>query len=266
MDEIVGTDGLASGVTRRTALIGAGGIAALLGLGLPLASSKSAEASNNAWGGYSNGQIPLSALTVVAGVYLRADAAAAMSSLLAAYHAQFGTSLGILEGYRNLADQQADWNAYQNGTGNLAATPGQSVHGWALAVDFNNPIHSHTQPQFSWMQANAGTYGWWWAGATFSQIEYWHWEYNGAYTAPTAPSQQEDDVMLIRNSARGDFFATPGVVKHSANPNVFNLLAAGGATVITVVDSNIDATLTAFAGDAFVYPPSGGIYVNPGLV
>jgi hypothetical protein len=80
---------------------------------------------------------------------------------------------------------------------------------------------------------------------------------------PTLPNRQEDDTMLIRNSARGDFFATPGVVKRSPNPSVFDILQAGGMTVVTVVDANIDAVLLGIAGPGYTY--DADLYVNPAL-
>jgi hypothetical protein len=82
--------------------------------------------------------------------------------------------------------------------------------------------------------------------------------------SPSPTYQEGDDLMLIRNSARGDFFASPGIVKKSPNPNVFNMLAAGGIPIVTIVDSNIDAVLMAFAGPAYTY--ADDLYVNPRLL
>jgi murein DD-endopeptidase MepM/ murein hydrolase activator NlpD len=81
---------------------------------------------------------------------------------------------------------------------------------------------------------------------------------------PSPTYQEGDDTMLIRNSARGDFFASPGIVKKSPNPNVFNMLAAGGIPIVTIVDSNIDAVLMAFAGPNYTY--ADDLYVNPRLL
>jgi len=77
------------------------------------------------------------------------------------------------------------------------------------------------------------------------------------------PTNSKEDTMLIRNSARGDFFVTPGVVKRSPNPSVFNILQAGGMTIVNVVDANIDAVLLGLAGPSYTY--SADLYVNPAL-
>jgi murein DD-endopeptidase len=80
---------------------------------------------------------------------------------------------------------------------------------------------------------------------------------------PGTPTTQEDDTMLIRNTARGDFFVTPGVVKRSPNPAVFNILQAGGMTIVNVVDANIDAVLMGLAGPTYTY--DADLFVNPSL-
>lgn len=168
-------------VSRRTLLAGAGATLAAAFVGSDLARGASAEA---AWGGYSNGQIPLNQLTSVSGRYFRSDAAASMNALRAAYAAAVGRTLTINDGYRDLANQWVAWNNYQNG-GNLAAYPGTSNHGWGTAVDFGGEVYSSSTSQgHRWLQAHAAEYGWWWAGRHFSQVENWHWEYTGSYTPP----------------------------------------------------------------------------------
>jgi murein DD-endopeptidase len=77
------------------------------------------------------------------------------------------------------------------------------------------------------------------------------------------PTNKEDGIMLIRNTARGDFFVSPGVVKRSPNPSVFNILQAGGMTIVSVVDANIDAVLLGLAGPGYTY--DADLYVNPAL-
>jgi hypothetical protein len=110
-------------------------------------------------------------MTLVDGKYLRADAASSLRSMQAAYKTATGQVLSFNEGYRDLATQQYYWNLYQAGKGNVAAYPGQSNHGWALAVDFDI-----TDTMFAWLQANAGAFGWDWATGRASG-ERWHWEY-----------------------------------------------------------------------------------------
>jgi len=77
-----------------------------------------------------------------------------------------------------------------NGTGNPAARPGSSDHGWGVAVDMhyydaNGNRHSKDQGMnwdgraFLWLKENAGTYMWMhpsWAWQNGSKPEQWHWE------------------------------------------------------------------------------------------
>jgi LAS superfamily LD-carboxypeptidase LdcB len=62
----------------------------------------------------------------------------------------------------------------------LAAVPGTSNHGWALAVDLCGGIHIAGTPQWTWMTANAGRFGFVqpdWARPGAEKPEPWHWEY-----------------------------------------------------------------------------------------
>ena len=176
------------GITRRTMLLIATATAAALAGTLPafVASDSAAAATSSA--AYGNGQVPTSELQLVAGYYFRKDAAATLVQMRAAFTAARGRSLTINDGYRDLAGQQRAWNDYQNG-GNLAAVPGTSNHGWGIAVDFGGDVYSPGYPSADhrWLRENAGTFGWWWAGAKFSQVEPWHWEYS-AITNPGTPT------------------------------------------------------------------------------
>ncbi|HEY8717234.1 D-alanyl-D-alanine carboxypeptidase family protein [Pengzhenrongella sp.] len=136
-----------------------------------------------AWGGYANGQIPLTALTQIPfspSNYLRSDAAADFIAMSAAFRAEFGYEIGITDGYRTFA-QQVILKAEK---GALAATPGTSNHGWAVAVDLGTFINTFGSPQRNWMVANAPRFHWLspdWAQVGNSQghiPEAWHWEYN----------------------------------------------------------------------------------------
>ncbi|CAB5219321.1 Peptidase M15B [uncultured Caudovirales phage] len=109
----------------------------------------------NAWGGFSNGQIPLSAmLPVQGGNYFEPSTAAAMEQLLAQAAAQ-GVNIHINEGYRPLGEpnDQNITDEYATSTGSSnqwfqvgrvnrgetpsAGTPGTSSHGWGMAADIN---------------------------------------------------------------------------------------------------------------------------------
>jgi cell wall-associated NlpC family hydrolase len=131
-----------------------------------------------AWGGWSNGRIPTEALCAL-GVnhhVLRCDAAAAYAALSKEYQGTFGTPLCITDSYRSFASQVA---AYAKKPA-LAAVPGTSNHGWALAVDLCGGINVAGTPQWKWMTANAGRFGWVqpdWARPGAEKPEPWHWEF-----------------------------------------------------------------------------------------
>ncbi|HEV7210226.1 MAG TPA: NlpC/P60 family protein [Blastococcus sp.] len=131
-----------------------------------------------AWGGWANGQIPGSALCSlgVAGHMLRCDAAAAYRQLSAAFASAFGTPLCITDSYRSYGAQVAAFLEKPA----LAAVPGTSNHGWALAVDLCGGINVAGTPQSNWMAANAGRFGFVhpeWAQPGAEKPEPWHWEY-----------------------------------------------------------------------------------------
>lgn len=128
--------------------------------------------------GYPNGLIPTSALCPLPqeGHYLRADAAVAFAKLNAAYADHFGEPICVTDSYRSLAVQQ---DLYYRKPG-LAAVPGTSNHGLALAVDLCGGINSFGTDEFIWMKNHARQYGWMhpdWAAASGSTPEPWHWEY-----------------------------------------------------------------------------------------
>jgi cell wall-associated NlpC family hydrolase len=130
------------------------------------------------WGGWSNGQIPSGALCEL-GVYrhaLRCDAAASYKALSAAYQAEFGHPMCITDSYRSLGAQVAAFYAKPA----LAAVPGTSNHGWALAVDLCDGVNVFGTPQWTWMTQHAGRFGFVqpaWAGPGGKKPEPWHWEY-----------------------------------------------------------------------------------------
>ncbi|WP_236828055.1 NlpC/P60 family protein, partial [Blastococcus sp. MG754426] len=130
------------------------------------------------WGGWSNGRIPAEALCRlgVGGHALRCDAAAAYAALDAAYTAEFGTPLRITDSYRSFGAQVAAAIAKPA----LAATPGTSNHGWALAIDLGGGVNVARTPQWDWMTANAARFGWVqpdWARPGGEKPEPWHWEF-----------------------------------------------------------------------------------------
>ncbi|RBY94984.1 hydrolase [Blastococcus sp. TBT05-19] len=131
-----------------------------------------------AWGGWSNGRIPVEALCRlgVDGHALRCDAAASYGRLAEAYTAEFGTPMCITDSYRSFGAQVGAY--YRKPT--LAAVPGTSNHGWALAVDLCDGINVAGTPQWSWMTAHAARFGFVqpdWARPGGEKPEPWHWEY-----------------------------------------------------------------------------------------
>lgn len=110
---------------------------------------------------------------------LTPNAGAAFMNLSRAYQAQFGQPLVVNSGGRTRQEQAYLYWLYQQGRGNLAAPPGQSVHESGRAVDLGGAAHYSNTPQHAWLRANAGQFGWLWTGKNFSQREDWHWEFQG---------------------------------------------------------------------------------------
>ena len=137
--------------------------------------------TNGAWGGFSNGQIPASALAAIpwdTTEMVRPDAQQALVRMNNEYKAAFGVNLSITDSYRSYAGQLACLKT----RGSLCAKPGTSNHGWGLAIDFGGGINRFNTPQNNWMQNNAGRFGWvspTWAHQGSSKPEAWHWEYTG---------------------------------------------------------------------------------------
>jgi cell wall-associated NlpC family hydrolase len=132
------------------------------------------------WGGYPNGLIPPSALCPLgaAGHLLRCDAAAAYRAMSAAFATAFGTPICITDSYRAYVSQVRLYGQKPA----LAAVPGTSNHGWGLAVDLCGGIEAYGTPQYSWMVANSGRFGFLhptWADPGNGREEPWHWEYAG---------------------------------------------------------------------------------------
>ena len=129
-----------------------------------------------------NGEIPtdvLCAPSFAPQELVRCDAAQALERLNVAYKAEFGSDLDIVSSYRSYGVQIAT----RRSRGWLAAQPGTSNHGLALAVDFGSfgGLGNFSHPSYRWMKAHAGTYGWF--HPSFMERggggpqEPWHWEF-----------------------------------------------------------------------------------------
>lgn len=137
------------------------------------------------WGGYENGRIDESQLAPLPWApdeRLRVDAAQALTALNNAFRQTFGYDLPLNDTYRDYADQVEAREIY----GNEAAIPGQSNHGWALAIDVGTYTHariSYDSATYAWLTANGPRYGWvnppWAQQGGSGPLEAWHWEFWG---------------------------------------------------------------------------------------
>jgi hypothetical protein len=211
------------------------------------------------WGNQQNGYISLSllrALSWTSGHLLHPSAAATIEQLNVAYRAAFGQPITVTDSYRDYA-AQVRVKAIK---GDLAATPGFSNHGWALAVDLGGGIEYFGTDQHDWMRANAPAFGWIlpaWAQPGGSKPEAWHWEYDGPLdTIPTTPNPSEEDDMNADQDARlRNIEATVAAVSRrnpivlrcvdtgSANNNQIALVQGNGVHLLTPAEWNTMATL-----------------------
>lgn len=154
------------------------------GVNLPMSiiggGAQGVSASAGAWGGYPNGLIPPAALCSIGigGHALRCDAAQSFLLMSHVYAQRFGQGLCVTDSYRTFSAQV---DLYRRKPA-LAAVPGTSNHGWALALDTCGGVQSFGTPQYAWMAANGPTYGWvnpFWARPGGGREEPWHWEYVG---------------------------------------------------------------------------------------
>lgn len=157
--------------------------------------------------GYPNGEIPTEAMAPVESrggtFWLEPSAQLWWLRLASEFERAWGVPLDITDAYRDLAEQQYYWDAYQAGWGNVAARPGFSNHGWGMAVDIYTPVYgSSSSPQHKWLQHWAPQFGWTWDTGRASG-ESWHWEFATAPTfawvdpmAPIVENNEEDDMLL----------------------------------------------------------------------
>jgi hypothetical protein len=113
---------------------------------------------------HENGQIALSELAPISPQFFDTDlngpammhpeAAAAASAMFAAARADGITELRVVYSYRTLATQKIKWANFQAG-GNLAAIPGTSNHGWAVALD----LGGLTDRALAWLRNNMRRFG-----------------------------------------------------------------------------------------------------------
>lgn len=123
--------------------------------------------------GYVSGQATrINLANVGDGETMRTDAAKAFQAMQSAA-AKAGVSLSATSGFRSMAEQQALYQKYLNGTGNLAARPGYSNHQGGVSMDTGG-VNGYGTAAYSWLRSNASRYGF----KNDVAGEYWHWTYN----------------------------------------------------------------------------------------
>jgi D-alanyl-D-alanine carboxypeptidase-like protein len=133
--------------------------------------------------GYSNGQLPMSALCPLwdaPGMMLQAGASAGFNRMSQAFASAFGEPLCVTSSYRTYAKQV---ELYASMPAGYAAVPGTSNHGWGLAVDLCGGIQVDYSPEHEWLMNHAAEYSWfhpsWALPGGPGPHEPWHWEFAG---------------------------------------------------------------------------------------
>jgi hypothetical protein len=133
--------------------------------------------------GYSNGQLPMSALCPLwdaPGMMLQARATAAFDRMSQAFARAFGEPLCVTSSYRTYAKQV---ELYATMPAGYAAVPGTSNHGWGLAVDLCGGVQVDYSPEHEWLMNNAAEFSWfhpsWALPGGPGPHEPWHWEFAG---------------------------------------------------------------------------------------
>ena len=140
-----------------------------------------ASCTGGSTSGQANGNLDpasLCPLWSAPGHRLRADAAAAFNAMSKFHAATAGGPLCVSDSYRSYGEQV---DVYRRKPG-LAAVPGNSNHGWGLAVDFCGGVERFGSAAYGWMTQNAGRFGFFhpgWAQQGGSKPEAWHWEFGG---------------------------------------------------------------------------------------
>lgn len=144
-----------------------------------------------AWGGYRNGNIPVSALHIVpnfsplatgfasvamGSLFMKTEAAYQLSGLMRAFWLEFGIRLLLSEGYRSEGVQDKYWDRYiyRKPGWTIAALPPTSIHGWGLSADLAvEGVGDPAGKYLAWLRANAHLYGF----VNDVSKEPWHWSY-----------------------------------------------------------------------------------------
>ncbi|WP_253867433.1 M15 family metallopeptidase [Promicromonospora umidemergens] len=125
-----------------------------------------------------SGKVPESALAEIPWApthFVRADVLDSLVKLDEAYQKAFGEHLTINSSYRSYKSQASIYDP----SSPIAAPPGCSNHGLALAVDIGGGVETFGTEQYEWLKDNAETYSW--THPAFAEPdgrvpEPWHWE------------------------------------------------------------------------------------------
>lgn len=123
------------------------------------------------------------------------EAASAMGVMLrTAWAKDIGLTIGL--SYRTYAKQLEKYEDFQNG-GNLAATPGTSNHGWAVACDMS----WRSAAGLSWLQANAAKFGF----RADVPSENWHYTYQeGLWKGDDMTEEEKAQLLASAEWRDGD--------------------------------------------------------------
>lgn len=247
----------------------------------PASAAGAAAAAADEWGGYSNGYIPASALCAIPWQtvdHLRCDATAKLVALNAVYKAKWGANICVNDAYRSYAKQVSLYNTLGP---KVAAVPGTSNHGWAIALDLGCGVGIFGNARHVWFTANAPKYGIAqpsWALQGSSRAEAWHWQYFGAYTAPATTKAATTAIIgitgtwpristvTIRDKATGKVLAgVPVTIKRRAvtttaytTVGTYKTNTAGKLTY-TYYPNTPTVVVMSYAGSTTTLPSAAGV-------
>jgi hypothetical protein len=202
-------------------------------------------------GNYQNGRLPASALAPIYQGQLKTEAAAGWNAMNVEARKR-GLQLyptGSKSSYRTYEQQVELYNAYLNGTGNLAAKPGTSNHGWGDAVDLA------TQQMRTIVDQIGKQYGYSksWSDAP---TEWWHIVYQSGHYHGTDPGPQGKPTP--EPITPDDSIAT--ILKHNGAIEVFVQKADTGQVFHTWQNQANGKWYTTDGGKSIAWQPMG----NPG--
>jgi hypothetical protein len=138
------------------------------------------------------------------------EAASAMSTMLQAAAEQGFPDLAVSLSYRTLAKQEEKWADFQAG-GNLAARPGTSNHGWAVACD----MRWGRLVTLTWLQVNAPKYGF----INDVPSENWHYTFQeGLWNGDDVTEEQLRKLNEAADRGRGEDAFWDAWLKNDGDP------------------------------------------------